>query len=203
MPSEGASETGKKRRTEELIGLVISLAAAVITAILVFGTFVSVSYRRGVTPLPTTERIVQVMEMQTAIIKGLKADIDSLKAEDQKIRSEITSMARIPTQVTQVGLAIRIARAEGIANSVEARMATLEKVILTNPAKALETNLLRRDLEAVRESRQADLLSIKQEMDRIFDLNKWFIGLMFTMAIGLLGLVASNFVRFRAAKEKE
>ena len=32
----------------------------------------------------------------------------------------------------------------------------------------------------------SDLLTLKEELTRIYDLTKWFIGRMFTMAMGLI-----------------
>jgi hypothetical protein len=57
--------------------------------------------------------------------------------------------------------------------------------------------LLRQDLENLKTSYQRDIDSSKRETDRMYDQNKWFIGLMFSMAIGLIGLAISNFVQAR------
>jgi len=50
-------------------------------------------------------------------------------------------------------------------------------------------------MENLRLSYKSDLIATKEEISRVYDLNKWFIGLMFTMTVGLLGLAISNFLR--------
>jgi len=75
----------------------------------------------------------------------------------------------------------------------------IELAILDNPAKALELTLLTKDMENLQRNYEADLKSTREEIDRVFDQNKWFLGLMSTMAIGLISLAVGNFL----AKPKE
>jgi hypothetical protein len=53
----------------------------------------------------------------------------------------------------------------------------------------------------VKTNYQRDIESYNKQIDRIYDLNKWFIGLMFTMAIGLIGLAISNFMQAQKKPE--
>ncbi|NOQ25138.1 MAG: hypothetical protein GQ564_07220 [Bacteroidales bacterium] len=75
----------------------------------------------------------------------------------------------------------------------------LEMVIIENPTKALSLPLIKKDIENLMENHDIERLSIRSELNRVYDQNKWFIGLMFTMAIGLLGLATSNF--YQSKKE--
>lgn len=36
---------------------------------------------------------------------------------------------------------------------------------------------------------------MKEGVARVYDLTKWFVGLMFTMALGLIGLAVTNFLK--------
>lgn len=66
---------------------------------------------------------------------------------------------------------------------------------MNDPAKSLEMPLLRNELEHVKKGCQSDLVNLKEEVGRIYDLTKWFVGLMFTMALGIIGLAVTNFVK--------
>ena len=49
--------------------------------------------------------------------------------------------------------------------------------------KGRERALLRQELEGVKINYQRDIESYNRQIDRIYDRNKWFIGLMFSMAL--------------------
>lgn len=42
---------------------------------------------------------------------------------------------------------------------------------------------------------KGDLVGTRREIERVYDLSKWFIGLMATMAVGILGLAVGNLVK--------
>lgn len=69
-------------------------------------------------------------------------------------------------------------------NSINSRVQVIENAILDNPERSLALALLSKDLE-----------NTKKEIERLYDLLKWFIALMLPMSISLLGLAASNFVK--------
>jgi len=85
--------------------------------------------------------------------------------------------------------------------ALDKRIQGIETAILDNPSKAITIPLLRQELETVKVDAQKEADSQTKQIDRIYDQNKWFIGLMFTMAIGLIGLAVSNFIQARKASE--
>jgi hypothetical protein len=80
-------------------------------------------------------------------------------------------------------------------------MKALDDAIGQSPDKALAVPLLQRDVDNMRESNREELVSTQAEIDRVYDQNKWFIGLMFTMAVGLVTLAVSNLLQVRKARE--
>jgi hypothetical protein len=80
------------------------------------------------------------------------------------------------------------------------RLGHLEAAVMADPAKALGVPLLRQDLENLRSVYLRDSETAVKQIDRIYDQNKWFIGLMGTMALGLISLAVSNFLQ---TKKKE
>ena len=78
---------------------------------------------------------------------------------------------------------------------MKASLSKLNEVILDNPSKALEVTLLRKDLENLQKNYQSDLISLRREAERVYDLTKWFLGLMFTIALSIIGLAVSIFLK--------
>lgn len=76
-------------------------------------------------------------------------------------------------------------------------MKMLDDAIGESPDKSLAVPLLRKDLDNLKDSYHRDLDSTQAEINRVYDQNKWFLGLMFTMALGLIGLAISNFLQLR------
>ncbi len=57
------------------------------------------------------------------------------------------------------------------------------------------------DFDNLKVSYQSEMLELRQEVSRVYDLNKWFIGLMFTMAIGIIGYDVTNFMKTGKSEE--
>jgi hypothetical protein len=88
-----------------------------------------------------------------------------------------------------------IEQIQGSLNKLNRRLETIETVILDSPAKALEITFLRQEIENTQKKSEQDLTSIREEIGRMYDLNKWFLALMFSMAISLVGLAVNNFLK--------
>ncbi len=72
-------------------------------------------------------------------------------------------------------------------DAAQADIAKLNAAIQQSPDKALAVPLLRKDFDNMRDMYRHDLENTQSEISRVYDQNKWFIGLMFTMAIGIIG----------------
>jgi len=94
-------------------------------------------------------------------------------------------------------MTLQISELRSEVTTLKSDISKLSEVILDNPEKVLSVPLLRKDMSSLKESYRDDLAGIRQEVYRVYDLNKWFIGLMFTMAIGLFGLAISNLFQSR------
>jgi hypothetical protein len=92
---------------------------------------------------------------------------------------------------------------EGQAKSSTSDLTThqtkIESVILENPSKALEVPLLRRDLDNVKEQQQANVVAMRESVDRIYDLNKWLLG---AMAVSVVSLAFGNLLKGRETRAK-
>lgn len=78
---------------------------------------------------------------------------------------------------------------------LQARLASLENALVATPEKALAVPMLRQQLDTIQERTRADIDSVHSEIGRLFALTQWFIGLMFTIALGVFGLALANLKR--------
>ena len=76
-------------------------------------------------------------------------------------------------------------------------MKSIQAALGSDLERSLSVPLLRKDLEQLKTQLNERTTAASKEIDRIYDQNKWFLGLMGTMALGLLGLAVSNFLQSR------
>jgi chromosome segregation ATPase len=75
------------------------------------------------------------------------------------------------------------------------RMGTLENVLANTPEKALALPMMKQQVDNLQDRTHSDLDGVRGEIGRLFTLTQWFIGLMFTIALGVFGLALSNIRR--------
>jgi hypothetical protein len=71
---------------------------------------------------------------------------------------------------------------------LDARLGGLETSIMASPEKAVALPMLKQQLDSLQDRTHSDLDGIRGEIGRLFTLTQWFIGLMFTIALGMFGL---------------
>jgi hypothetical protein len=71
---------------------------------------------------------------------------------------------------------------------LDARLSSLETSIMATPEKAVAVPMLKQQVDALQDRTHSDLDGIRGEIGRLFTLTQWFIGLMFTIALGMFGL---------------
>lgn len=142
---------------------------------------------------------------------GLVAEMDIQKAVTQRIDARL---ANFETQLNSTRETLRQATAalvsiaggkgtnesvmrtlDGRLSKLDTRLAALEEAIMTNPSKALALPLLRKDVDTMAERYRTDISVVRDEVGRVYTLTQWFIGLMFTIAIGVFTLAIGNLRR--------
>jgi len=181
-----------KSRTEITLGListiatVIGLLAAIIAIIFSATSLQSISVGPIELDIPTA-----TPSPVTPIPQSIPAQVAVLQDEVAVMRQELDALTQMmASNPNPDAVTLRTDL-----DSLDERLSLIEEAILDNPARALQFTLLSREMEDLQETYESDLESTRQEIERIYDFNKWFIGLMFTMAIGLLGLAVSNFIK--------
>ena len=138
------------------------------------------------TPTPT-------LATPTPVPPSLPTQVAALQSEVAALRQELNTLTQTIASNPNANPDTIALRAD--LQSIDGRLSVIEQAVLDNPAKALQLTLLSREMDNLKANYQSSLESTRQEIGRIYDLNKWFIGLMFTMAIGLLSLAVSNFIK--------
>ena len=133
-----------------------------------------------------------VREELSVAIKGLEVQLKGIDAINQRV-DKLTSLpedTKVAAQLEQLNTSIE---------NIESRLHSLEKYLLESPDKALALPLLSKEIDSLKTNYKSERVDTDAEIARIYDQNKWFIGLMFTMAISVLGLAISNL--FQGKKE--
>ena len=75
---------------------------------------------------------------------------------------------------------------------LNASVKNLESVILDNPEKAISLLLLKQQLENQRDQNEKEYKNTKDEIARVYDINKWIIGLVIAMLVSIITLSIGN-----------
>jgi hypothetical protein len=128
-----------------------------------------------------TQWVITDETVPKAVVANLRSDVDALK----KAVRDIEALPR------EAKLALKLQQIQVTISDVQLRQTKLEQILLNNPAKALELPLLQRDFEGLKTAHQATAASLKETVDRIYDLNKWLLG---GIAISVIALALGNFL---------
>lgn len=84
-------------------------------------------------------------------------------------------------------------RAEKADADLDKRLSALEGALLQSPEKAIAVPLLHQQLTDIEDKNKGDAENIHGEINRLYGMMQWFLGLMITLIIGVGGLVANSF----------
>jgi len=200
----GSAGTGRKRlrslQSEGLQAVAVAIAMVVTIAgsILGFMGVLSPDLSRpsySATPIPPSD----LAAVQTEL-GGIRAELDGLSSKVSSLEQGVGALSHIPPAAA---LNSELQQIRGDLDSLDGKVGRIEEVILDDPVKALSLLLLENEVESLRQKYEADLQVVRDEIGRVYSQSNWFIGLMFTMAIGLLTLAISNFLPRRGRDHRE
>ena len=116
----------------------------------------------------------------------LKNQIIVLKSELLKSKKIVDSLKRSSKDNT------KLSESNVALTDLKKEVENLNKVILDNPEKAISVPLLKIEIENQKEQNEKELKSLKDDIARVYDMNKWIIGLVFTMLVSIIVLNISN-----------
>lgn len=172
------------------ISSVLSIVAAVLgLGVWIFSSFIQ-TQRSDVISKELTIRNDQVIKF----IAEYQSKFNDVISRISALEQHISSISNIPKEDT---LYIEMQKVSTSVSDLNSRESKIESIILESPAKALEMPLLRRDLDNVKEAQQAAVVSLKESVDRVYDLNKWLLG---AMAVSVVTLAAGNLLKPKETK---
>lgn len=128
------------------------------------------------------------IELQQVINSQLEKNSEQIKMLQIELSNQIKSANPATAEMAKLSAEV---------NSLQDQVKALNEAIVESPEKALAVPLLRKDLENMKENSQKDLSTTQLEIERVYDQNRWFIGLVFSMAVGLLTLAVSNILQLK------
>ncbi|MFA5835296.1 MAG: hypothetical protein WDA22_17585 [Bacteroidota bacterium] len=192
---DNQSQRERMLRSSKLYRLYTTLSVAIAT-LGVLITLIPVSNYLGIDlGLKRYDELPSVVTRQANEIEGLRVVIDSLQNQLSHLRKQIIDSASKIVSHKKPLSSDEYKLLHKSLVELNSRLSSLEKVILVDPTKAIDMILFQKELQALKATNQTDILLVRQEIDRIYDLNKWLVGLMFTMAIGILSLAIGNIFR--------
>lgn len=154
--------------------LFLSTGIALIAVLSTAGAIIQTGF------IPSTSR------SQSQSIGDVATQVVSLQSEVTGLRQQMAAISQTISsgQTSTPDMAVL----RGEVSVIDKRLSVIEQSVVENPSRALALTLLSRDMENLKASYQ-------NEISRLYDLGKWFLGLMFTMAIGLFTLAISNLLK--------
>lgn len=122
------------------------------------------------------------------------SEYQSLKNENQNLKKSI--------QELKIQKIVKIIDTGIIKNNriqiLEQKIEKLNNIILENPEKSLTIPLLSKEIENQKSNTEIKIESLKDKVETVVDLNKWILGLIFSL---LLTIIIANVFNFNSKKE--
>lgn len=167
-----------------------SLVAGITSSVAIAGTVaLAVGFFFGETKTFSREELsLKVADVERSNQKQ-NDEISQIRNELDEIGASIQAFSELPESAKWNAEASKIRHK---LNIVSNRLSSLESALTVDPSKALAVPILRKDLDNAEKGLRSELEQTRAEIDRIYDQNKWFIGLMFTIALSVLGMAVSS-----------
>ncbi len=116
-------------------------------------------------------------------------DLDDLSKRFDDLKSKLNDIEIQTAKLSKPDLLKTATLAKDI-QAIKDELKGIKKSIYDNPEKALTLPLINKELELLKETN----IRIRSEVNRVYDLSKWFIGTLIAMTVGLLGAIVSIIV---------
>ena len=145
-------------------------------------------------------RSVDLQREVSVLSKRIKESEEATANLQQQV---LETFSRPGKRGQSIGLAAAdrqaISNVETANRGMDQRLAALESALLQTPEKAVALPLLRQQLSDVQDKNKGDSDSLHGEINRLYGMMQWFLGLMMTLIIGVGGLAVNS---FRQSSEK-
>ncbi|WP_158652677.1 type I restriction enzyme HsdR N-terminal domain-containing protein [Vibrio campbellii] len=177
-------KTNSAKKWSSIVAGATSALTLGITASMTVGLFTS--EQKSLTQAELTNKVIMLEEQS----KKQQSNYEDILVAIEGTNASIKSLTSVPEDH---GWKIEASKIQNELDNLQGKLKALEDALTVNPAKALSMPILRKDLDNTEKSLRSELLQTRSEIDRMYDQNKWFIGLMFTIALSVLGIAISSF----------
>lgn len=177
-------------QTLAILSVLISIVAVIAS--------IFYSIAGNITPTQPAQ-VSDLTELETKL-SDLETSFTTIETQLSSLEQRIEAIAQVPTNSAVNSEIVQI---QNDIESLDTSLSNLEQVILDDPTKALQITLISKDMENLQQTYESDFQTTREEIGRVYEQNNWFIGLMFTMALGLLTLAVGNFLPKLKEKPKE
>lgn len=191
----------KMRQDDRLSFLIANIA---IIASLVGAVFSLVAIRneqvRNASKL-RAEDLSAIVSRQQQAINELQARLGKADASSSELRDKIlqamSHAGSTPHQDSVLSAADRDAlqRAAQTDQDLNRRLSALESALTQSPEKAIALPLLRQQLNDLQDKIKSDSDGQQAEINRVYGILEWLLGLIITLIIGVAGLAFNSFRR--------
>lgn len=141
-----------------------------------------------------------VSEIRTTVIESEFRELENqVKELDKQNKMYISRLESLSTAIDETikndPKSLDNAKVSAELNKIKKDIVAIQTALGSDLERSLSVPLLRKDLAQLKSQITERATASSKEIDRIYDQNKWFLGLMGTMAVGLLGLAISNFLQ--------
>lgn len=141
------------------------------------------------------ERNSIIGENLTYNMEEFRAQVEAVSVRNERLSEAIEA---IEAPIGDAHLNVKLESLSQRLEVLEGDMEIIEIIEVSlgeSVERALSVPMMRSDIDTVRRDLISYSSQIEAEIDRIYDLVKWFIGLMVTIAVGILGLAVGNFLK--------
>jgi hypothetical protein len=175
-------------RGSTILTVVSGLVSAVVAIWVVFSSYERLATEREVKDV-TNQFTISAEDTQYAAarIAEVNSRVSSLQKTLDALTEHLKSISNVPAESA---LNLQLQQMQTSVSDLSSRLGKLESVILENPVKALEIPVMKREIDDFKASEKAQLKSVKDSVDRVYDLSKWLLGgiavSIFSLAVGTL-----------------
>lgn len=176
------------------LGSWIALISATATLIGLFGAVFTTSREkeRAAYMADKADRNQQLVLEEAERVRNLEKQVADLRGVNEQVMRSLDEVRRSGKPFSWVNLTPEerqeINQLNKKEDRLDQRLASLEGALSTSPEKAIAVPMLKQELESLQDRTHNDIDAIRGEIGRLFTLTQWFIGLMFTIALGMFGL---------------
>lgn len=178
---------GKIEKRPHPLADYLQFIGAIASGIVVIGyaMYIVPSKRPSGTTLPP-DRVKKVEKN----LDQLGSQVASIARQFEAIQTSLETVVSDPNSLARVCLRADI-------KQVSDEVKSLSEALGSDIERSLSVPLLRKDVQKIEKQLEQTSLATTREIDRIYDQNKWFLGLMGTMAVGLLTVTVGNILQAR------